>query len=114
MANEKITTIVLTKKVLLHKVNNDMTSYRKFLVHFKARIDERWFYRRKDVVTIYDEDLFEFAEKDHLSKKEYDRITNELVLSCISGYSGENINYITQECNKHIEQYNEYCRRCAW
>ena len=107
MNNDKIVNIEITKKRVIQRVDNSMTSYRNYAVYFRAYIDDRRYYRRVDVVTIYDDDIFEYAEKDHLSKKEYNRVINELVWGNISYYEGMNIKSINAVCNQHIDTYNQ-------
>lgn len=102
---ETITQIELTKKTLLDRVNNSMTSYRKYLVYFNAYVSEYKYMRLKKIITIFDDDLFEYYEKDHLTQKEIRIGINDLIY-CNIDYINNDVFETREICNKSIIEYN--------
>lgn len=102
---ETITQIELTKKILIARVNNSMTSYSTYLVYFKAYVSNDKYMKLKKIITIFDDDIFEYYEKDHLTQKEITIAINELIYWDINYISFDV--YKTREiCNKSIIEYN--------
>ena len=106
MNNEKVITIVMTKKRLLRRVCNEATAYRQYLVNFNAYVSENTFYRFRDVVTLYDEDICEYVEKDYVSKTQTDKVSGELCFFSVDTYLGYTIGEIKRYCDSHINDYN--------
>ena len=102
---ETITQIELTKKTLLVRVNNSMTSYRKYLVYFNAYVSNDKYMRLKKIITIFDDDIYEYYEKDHLTQKEITTAIIELIYWDID-YINMNVFDIREICNKSIIEYN--------
>ena len=102
---ETITQIVLTKKILITRVNNSMTSYRKYLVYFNAYVSEYKYMKLKKIITIFDDDIFEYYEKDHLTQKEITRCINDLIY-CNINYINNDVFETREICNKSIIEYN--------
>ena len=100
-----ITKIELTKKLLIARVNNSMTSYRKYLVYFNAYVSEYKYMKLKKIITIFDDDIFEYYEKDHLTQKEITRCINELIY-CNINYINNDVFETMEICNKSIIEYN--------
>lgn len=100
-----ITKIELTKKILITRVNNSMTSYRKYLVYFNAYVSEYKYMKLKKIITIFDDDLFEYYEKDHLTQKEITTAINDLIY-CDINYINNDVFEIREICNKSIIKYN--------
>lgn len=101
--------IEMIKKTLLNRTNNNMTSYYKYLVYFRGYIDDRHYYKFKDIVTIFDDDIFEYLEKDNITKKELNNTISELAFCSVDTYSNMNASDIYKQCNEHIEKYNKTC-----
>lgn len=107
----------ITKKELLKDVNNEMTTYKQYLVHFKVYNEEKTKYRKfKYVQLIYHDDLFEYAEKDYLSLKEQAQITNEIIninvesllYEFLQNYEDlDGIKGLIKFCNTSIRNYNK-------
>lgn len=77
--------VEVTKKTLIKRVANEMTSYRVYKVNFRANIvenDTLW-WRSSDIVVIYDEDVCEYADKDRVSKTETNKIVNEFIYTAL-------------------------------
>lgn len=102
---ETITKIELTKKLLITRVNNSMTSYRKYLVYFNAYVSNDKYMRLKKIITIFDDDIFEYYEKDHLTQKEITRAINDLIY-CDIDYINNDVFETREICNKSIIKYN--------
>ena len=102
---ETITKIELTKKLLISRVNKSMTSYRKYLVYFKAYVSEYKYMKLKKIITIFDDDIFEYYEKDHLTQKEISTAVNDLIY-CDIDYINNDVFEIREICNKSIIEYN--------
>lgn len=102
---ETITKIELTKKLLITRVNNSMTSYRKYLVYFNAYVSEYKYMKLKKIITIFDDDIFEYYEKDHLTQKEITTAIIELIYWDID-YINMNVFETREICNKSIIEYN--------
>ncbi len=102
---ETITQIELTKKSLIARVNNSMTSYRKYLVYFNAYVSNDKYMRLKKIITIFDDDIFEYYEKDHLTQKEITTATNDLIYGDIN-YINNDVFETREICNKSIIEYN--------
>ena len=100
-----ITKIELTKKLLISRANNSMTSYRKYLVYFKAYVSEYKYMKLKKIITIFDDDIFEYYEKDHLTQKEITTAINDLIY-CDINYINNDVFEIREICNKSIIEYN--------
>lgn len=100
-----ITKIELTKKLLITRVNNSMTSYRKYLVYFNAYVSEYKYMKLKKIITIFDDDIFEYYEKDHLTQKEIKTCINDLIY-CDIDYINNDVFEIKEICNKSIIEYN--------
>ena len=100
-----ITQIELTKKTLLARANNSMTSYRKYLVYFNAYVSEYKYMRLKKIITIFDDDIFEYYEKDHLTQKEIKTAINDLIY-CDIDYINNDVFENRKICNKSIIEYN--------
>ena len=101
-----ITKIELTKKLLISRANNSMTSYRKYLVYFKAYVSEYKYMKLKKIITIFDDDIFEYYEKDHLTQKEITTAINDLIY-CDINYINNDVFEIREICNKSIIEYND-------
>lgn len=102
---ETITKIELTKKLLISRVNNSMTSYRKYLVYFNAYISDYKYMKLKKIITIFDDDIFEYYEKDHLTQKEIKTCINDLIY-CDINYIDNDVFETREICNKSIINYN--------
>ena len=102
---ETITQIELTKKSLITRVNNSMTSYRKYLVYFNAYVTNDKYMKLKKIITIFDDDIFEYYEKDYLTQKEIKTCINDLIY-CNINYIGMNVFETRNTCNKSIIDYN--------
>ena len=102
---ETITQIELTKKLLIARVNNSMTSYRKYLVYFNAYVSEYKYMRLKKIITIFDDDIYEYYEKDHLTQKEITTAINDLIY-CNIDYINNDVFETKEICNKSIINYN--------
>ena len=102
---ETITQIELTKKTLLDRVNNSMTSYRKYLVYFNAYVSNDKYMKLKKIITIFDDDIFEYYEKDHLTQKEITTAINDLIY-CDINYINNDVFETKEICNKSIIEYN--------
>lgn len=102
---ETITQIELTKKLLIARVNNSMTSYRKYLVYFKAYVSNDKYMKLKKIITIFDDDIFEYYEKDHLTQKEIKTAINELIYWDID-YINMDAFETREICNNSIIEYN--------
>lgn len=100
-----ITQIELTKKLLIARVNNSTTSYRKYLVYFKAYVSQYKYMKLKKIITIFDDDIYEYYEKDHLTQKEITKAINDLIY-CDIDYINNDVFYIREICNKSIIEYN--------
>ena len=100
-----ITKIELTKKLLITRVNNSMTSYRKYLVYFNAYVSEYKYMKLKKIITIFDDDIFEYYEKDHLTQKEITTAINDLIY-CDINYINNDVFETREICNKSIIEYN--------
>ena len=100
-----ITKIELTKKLLITRVNNSMASYREYLVYFKAYVSEYKYMKLKKIITIFDDDIFEYYEKDHLTQKEITTAINDLIY-CDINYINNDVFEIREICNKSIIEYN--------
>lgn len=100
-----ITQIELTKKLLISRVNNSMTSYRKYLVYFNAYVSNDKYMRLKKIITIFDDDIFEYYEKDHLTQKEIKTAINDLIY-CDINYINNDVFETREICNKSIIDYN--------
>ena len=100
-----ITQIELTKKTLLDRVNNSMTSYRKYLIYFNAYVSNDKYMRLKKIITIFDDDIYEYYEKDHLTQKEITTAINDLIY-CNIDYINYDVFDIREICNKSIIEYN--------
>lgn len=100
-----ITKIELTKKLLIARVNNSMTSYRKYLVYFNAYVSDYKYMRLKKIITIFDDDIFEYYEKDHLTQKEITTAINDLIY-CNINYINNDVFETMEICNKSIIEYN--------
>lgn len=106
----------ITKKELIYKVNNEMTTYKQYLVHFKVYNEDKTRYRKfKYVQLIYNDDLFEYAEKDYLTLKEQVQITNELISCDLDGIIDlylksyddfDGIRKLCEFCNETIHEFN--------
>ncbi len=109
MNNEKIKRVEITKKVLLERVANSMTSYRRYGVYFKAYTDDKGgYYRFNDVVLVYDEDVCEYADKDYVGEKQSKAIISEFVFFDIDGqYVGLTIDKARELQREHIDSYNK-------
>lgn len=100
-----ITQIELTKKLLISRVNNSMTSYKKYIVYFNAYVSEYKYMKLKKIVTIFDDDIFEYYEKDHLTQKEITAAINDLIY-CNIDYINNDVFETREICNKSIIEYN--------
>lgn len=100
-----ITKIELTKKLLISRVNNSMTSYRKYLVYFNAYVSNDKYMKLKKIITIFDDDIFEYYEKDHLTQKEITTAINDLIY-CNIDYISNDVFETREICNKSIIEYN--------
>lgn len=100
-----ITKIELTKKLLIARANNSMTSYRKYLVYFNAYVSNDKYMRLKKIITIFDDDIFEYYEKDHLTQKEIKTAINDLIY-CDINYINNDVFETREICNKSIIEYN--------
>lgn len=108
MNSEKIISIEIKRKNLLQRVANEATSYRVYNVHFKAFVKgfDGW-YNFNDVVTIFDEDVCEYADKDYVGKKESNAIINEFVFFTIEAdYVGLTLDKAREQQRQHIDEYN--------
>lgn len=104
-----ITNVEMTKKTVLERVNNDMTSYIIYKVNFRAYVDENRYKNLVTVIHIFDDDIFEYADKEKLTKKEYQATINELIYSCLD-YTGQNLSDVIDRCNNNINSFNKDCR----
>lgn len=102
---ETITQIELTKKLLIARVNNSMTSYRKYLVYFNAYVSQYKYMKLKKIITIFDDDIYEYYEKDHLTQKEIKTAINDLIYGDIN-YINNDVFETREMCNKSIIEYN--------
>lgn len=102
---ETIAQIELTKKLLIARVNNSMTSYRKYLVYFNAYVSNDKYMKLKKIITIFDDDIFEYYEKDHLTQKEITKSINDLIY-CDIDYINNDVFETREICNKSIIEYN--------
>lgn len=102
---ETITQIELTKKLLIARVNNSMTSYRKYLVYFNAYVSQYKYMKLKKIITIFDDDIYEYYEKYHLTQKEITTAIIELIYWDID-YINMDILETRNICNKSIIDYN--------
>lgn len=102
---ETITKIELTKKLLISSVNNSMTSYRKYLVYFNAYVSDYKYMKLKKIITIFDDDIYEYYEKDHLTQKEIMTAINDLIY-CNIDYINNDVFETREICNKSIIEYN--------
>lgn len=102
---ETITKIELTKKILISRVNNSMTSYRKYIVYFNAYVSNDKYMKLKKIITIFDDDIFEYYEKDHLTQKEITTAINDLIY-CNINYINNDVFDTREICNKSIIEYN--------
>ena len=100
-----ITQIELTKKLLIARANNSMTSYRKYLVYFNAYVSQYKYMKLKKIITIFDDDIFEYYEKDHLTQKEITTAINDLIY-CNIDYINNDVFETRKICNKSIIEYN--------
>ena len=100
-----ITQIELTKKSLISRANNSMTSYRKYLVYFNAYVSNDKYMKLKKIITIFDDDIFEYYEKDHLTQKEITAAINDLIY-CDIDYINNDIFETRNICNNSIIEYN--------
>ena len=100
-----ITKIELTKKLLIARVNNSMTSYRKYLVYFNAYVSQYKYMKLKKIISIFDDDIFEYYEKDHLTQKEMKTAINDLIY-CDIDYINNDVFDTRNICNKSIIEYN--------
>ncbi len=100
-----ITKIELTKKILISRVNNSMTSYRKYLVYFNAYVSEYKYMKLKKIITIFDDDIFEYYDKEHLTQKEITTGINDLIY-CNIDYINNDVFETMEICNKSIIEYN--------
>lgn len=101
----KITQIELTKKLLIARVNNSMASYRKYLVYFNAYVSEYKYMKLKKIITIFDDDIFEYYDKDHLTQKEITTAINDLIY-CDINYINNDVFDTREICNNSIIEYN--------
>lgn len=108
MNNKDINKVILTKKELLDRTNNDMVASRCYLVHFKVYINDTQFYRMKLVYTIEDYEVLEYYDKDSYTKDELNEVVNEL--SQLSLLSNNSIKEMVEYCNDTIHKYNKYAR----
>jgi len=78
-----------------------MTSNYYYLVYFRVNN-----YHFKKVVLIYDDDIFEYLEKDTITKKELNDTINEFIYSDLDLYENMTNSEILADCNKTIDNYN--------
>lgn len=110
--------IKITKKQLLQEMNNEMTSYKKYLVYAKIyNSNKTWSKNLKFVQTIFKEDIFDYAEKEYLTPKEQNEITNVFLYENLNYYNTDKdtsnledfklaLKDITNFCNQTIIDYN--------
>ena len=59
----------------------------------------------KKIITIFDDDIFEYYEKDHLTQKEITTAINDLIY-CNIDYINNDVFETREICNKSIIEYN--------
>lgn len=109
--------IKITKKEILQEMNNDMTTYKKYLVYFKLLDDTKKFSRKGHFIqVVYHDDLFEFADADRLTEKQQKEITNEILIDTIYSYcqNFEDTNDLYNFCNNTIKEYNNSIKKIAY
>lgn len=103
--------IEITKKQILRDVSNDMSTFKTYLVYFKFYNETKTRFRKGHFVqTIEHNELFEYADKDFLTKKEQNEITHEIIFSTIEAYATNynNPKQLFDFCNETIKDYNKY------
>ncbi len=101
--------IKITKKVELERVDNDMTSYYKIHTFFKILNDEKTYSRHGHfVATIFDDDIFELLEKDHITLTEQKQAINEILINTIKAYifNFDIPEALIEMCNATIKEWN--------
>lgn len=101
--------IKITKKIELERVNNYMTSYFKLHVFFKILNDEKTYPRHGHfVATVFDEDIFELLEKDHITLAEQKQAITEILQNIIEVYifNFNKPEALIEMCNATINEWN--------
>lgn len=109
--------IKITKKEILQQMDNEMTTYKEFLVHFRLLNETKKCYKKgKFVQVIYHNDPFEYADKDYLTEQQQNKITNEILIDIISSYceNFEDTKELAKFCNDTIKEYNKSIRGFAY
>lgn len=102
--------IKITKKIELERVNNNMTSYYKFHVFFKILNNEKTYSRHGHfVATVFDEDIFDLLEKDHITLTEQKQAINEILINTIETYifDFKKPEALFEMCNETIKGWNK-------
>lgn len=109
--------IKITKKEILQEMDNEMCTFKEYLVHFKLLDDTRKFYKKgKFVQAIEHNEIFEYADKDYLTEQQQNKITNEILIDIISSYceNFEDTKELAKFCNDTIKEYNQSIRGFAY
>lgn len=109
--------IKITKKEILRDVDNNMCTFKEYLVHFKLFNDTKKLCKRgKFVQSIEHNELFEYAETDYLTPAQQKNITNEILVDIINSYCQqfEDTKELAKFCNDTIKDYNNSIRRFAF
>lgn len=102
--------IKITKKIELERVNNDMTSYYKFHVFFKILNENKTYSRHGHfVATVFDDDIFELLEKDHITLAEQKQAITEILQNIIEAYIFDfnKPEALIEMCNETIKEWNK-------
>lgn len=109
--------IKITKKEILQEMDNEMCTFKKYLIHFKLLDATRKFYKKgKFIHTIEHDEIFEYANRDYLTELQQSKIANEILIDIISGYceNFEDTKELQKFCNDTIKEYNKSVRGFAY
>ena len=107
--------IEITKRVLLDKWNNCMSSGEEYLIYGRILNAEKTRYRRfRFVVSFEYWEVEEYFEKDFFTKQDVKEYLEESIAGytlAVRGYNDTKAFY--EMCNDSIERYNDRIRKAA-
>lgn len=105
MENIRIEKAKPIKVTLVKRVSNSVTSLYYFNVTILMRASDKKHYAVDDVVKVFDDDLFEYADKETLTKREIKTYARELIFASVESYVGDNLIRAINTCEKNVADY---------
>lgn len=111
--------IKITKKEILQDINNEMNTYKTYLVHAKiTNSNNTWSKKLKFIYTIEKNEIFEYVDKAYLTQQEQKEITNEILYFALETYNTDKdtseindfknaLTEMIDYCNYTIHEYNK-------